>query len=49
MKIVPEMSIELYRVCSRDGECMKAVNRLFDDLQNNAHHLHGTAEFQAKC
>jgi len=27
---------------------MKAVNGLFDDLENNTHHLHGTAEFQAK-
>ena len=48
MQIVRKMSRELYRVGSRDGECMKAVNRLFDDLEINAHHLHGTAEFQAK-
>jgi hypothetical protein len=42
------MSRELYRVLSKDGEYMKAVNGLFDDLQNNTHHLHWTAEFQAK-
>jgi len=34
MKNVRKMSREVYRVGSKDGEFMKAENRLFDDWKN---------------
>ena len=39
MKIVRKMSREVYRVGSKDGEFMKAVNshQLFDDCENEQH------------
>ncbi len=37
MKNVRTMSREVYRVGSKDGDFMKAENRLFDDWKNEQH------------